>query len=226
MKNDDINRYQIELDNREISAPKRNVRKEKLRTIIISGISSAVLMIIILITLPLTVLSLSGLFVYSTIVSLVIFLFILLFRYFSILVLAYLYITKFTVEKKNSYYPFISIIVPAYNEGVVIKDSVNSLLNLDYPNYEIIIVNDGSTDNTAEAASALVGNQQGRTSQVKVSLINKPNGGKAKALNAGIQYSEADFILCMDGDSQLTTDTLKNGVRHLLILKLELLQEM
>jgi poly-beta-1,6 N-acetyl-D-glucosamine synthase len=214
MKNEDINRYQIELDNREISAPKRNVRKEKLRTIIVSGISSLVLILIILITLPMTVLSISGLFVYSTIVSLVIFLFILLFRYFSILVLAYLYITKFTVEKKNSYYPFISIIVPAYNEGVVIKDSVNSLLNLDYPNYEIIIVNDGSTDNTAEVASTLVGNQQGRTSQVKVSLINKPNGGKAKALNAGIQYSEADFILCMDGDSQLTTDTLKNGVRH------------
>lgn len=214
MKKNEINKYRIELDNREITPPKRDVRKEKLRTIIVSGISSLILILVILITLPLTVLSISGLFVYSTIVSLVIFLFILLFRYFSILVLAYLYITKYTVERKNNYYPFISIIVPAYNEGVVIKDSVKSLLNLDYPNYEIIIVNDGSTDNTAEVAASLVGNQQGRNSLVKVSLINKPNGGKAKALNAGIQYSEADFILCMDGDSQLTTDTLKNGIRH------------
>lgn len=214
MKKDEIIRYQIELDNREVTAPKRNIEKEKIRTMILSGLASLILIIVILITLPLTVLSVSGLFVYSTIVSLVIFLFILLFRYFSILVLAYLFITKYTVEKKNSYYPFISIIIPAYNEGVIIKDSVDSLLNLDYPNYEIIIVNDGSTDNTAEIASTLVGNHRGRSSIVKVSLINKPNGGKAKALNAGIQYSEADFVLCMDGDSQLTTDTLKNGIRH------------
>ena len=118
-----------------------------------------------------------------------------MFRYFSILVLAYLYITKYTVEEKDGYYPFVSIIVPVYNEGKVLADSISSLLDLDYPNYEILIVNDGSKDNTAEVAETLVGYRQGRTSLVKVSLINKPNGGKSKALNAGIQYSEADFVL-------------------------------
>lgn len=210
----DINKYRIELDNREILPPYRNEGREKLRVIIVTGLLSLILIAIIIYTLPQTVLSLSGLYVYASIVSLVIFLFVLLFRYFSILILAYFYITKISVETKEGYFPFVSIIVPAYNEGLVLNDSVNSLLNLDYPNYEIIIVNDGSTDNTAAIAEPLVGHKQGRHSSVRVSVINKPNGGKAKALNAGIQYSEADFILCMDGDSQLTTETLKSGIRH------------
>ena len=75
-------------------------------------------------------------------------------------------------------------------------------------------MNDGSTDDTAAVGESLVGYHKGRLGMVKVSLINKPNGGKAKALNAGIQYSEAQFVLCMDGDSQLTTNTLKLAMRH------------
>jgi len=213
-ENKDLQKYQIALDNREVTPPRRNEGKEKLRVIWLSGISSLILTIIILITLPLTVLSFNGLLVYASIVSLVIFLFVLLFRYFSILVFAYLYITKYTVEEKEGYYPFISIIVPVFNEGKVINESIQSLLNLDYPSYEIIIVNDGSSDNTSEVAEKLVGFQQGRNSMVKVSLINKPNGGKSKALNAGIQYSEADFVLCMDGDSQLSSNCLRMGIRH------------
>ena len=97
----DLQKYQIALDNREITPPRRNEGKEKLRVIWLSGILSVSLIVIILITLPLTVLSFNGLLVYASIVSLVIFLFVLLFRYFSILVFAYLYITKYTVEEKS-----------------------------------------------------------------------------------------------------------------------------
>ena len=209
-----LQKYKIALDNRERKEPKRNEGKEKLRVIFLTGLTSLFLIIIILVTLPLTVLTWSGLFVYSSIVALVIFLFVLLFRYFSILVMAYLYLTKYTVESKEGYYPFISIIVPVFNEGKILRTSIESLLDLEYPNYEIIIVNDGSTDDTAKVAEEVVGYQQGRTALVKVSLINKPNGGKSKALNAGIQYSEAEFVLCMDGDSQLSSSTLKMGIRH------------
>lgn len=214
MKNTNNHKYKIELDNREVLPPQRDERKEKLRMILISGILSLILIAIILYTLPLTVLSWEGLFVYASIVGLVIFLFILLFRYFGILFLAYFYITKYTVERQSNYTPFISIIIPAYNEGINLKTSVDSLLSLNYPNYELIIVNDGSKDNTKEVGESLVGMRNGKTSVVKVSLINKPNGGKAKALNAGIQYSEADFVVCMDGDSVLTPDTLKNAISH------------
>lgn len=206
--------YKIELDNREVLPSKRDEAKEKLKMILISGIISLILIGIILYTLPLTVLSWEGLFVYASIVGLVIFLFILLFRYFAILFLAYFYITKYTVESNSSFSPFVSIIIPAYNEGLNLKASVESLLKLNYPNYELIIVNDGSKDNTKEVGKSLVGMQNGLTSKIKVSLINKPNGGKAKALNAGIQYSTADFVVCMDGDSVLTPDTLKNAVSH------------
>lgn len=214
MTKNTINKYRIALDNRDLRAPERDEKSEKLKVIWISGILSLILIAVILFTLPYTILSFSNLVVYSSIVSLVVFLFILIFRYFSVLIMAYLYVTKYTVEEKNGYYPFVSIIVPVYNEGIVVKDSIDSLLELDYHNYEIIIVNDGSSDNTAEVAETLVGWQQGRSSQVKISLINKPNGGKSKALNAGIQYSEADFVLCMDGDSQLSSNTLKMAVRH------------
>ena len=207
-------KYQIALDNREVKPPKRNVGNEKLRTILVSGVFSVILIITIFLTLPLTVLSWSGLFVYSSIVSLVIFLFILLIRYFATLFMAYFFITRYTVQDKHGYFPFVSIIVPVYNEGKVLRSSIESLLELDYSNYEIIIVNDGSTDDTAIVAESLVGYQKGVSGLVKVSLINKPNGGKAKALNAGIQYSEAQFVLCMDGDSQLSEDTLKMAVRH------------
>ncbi len=207
-------KYQIALDNREVQPPKRNEGVEKLRVIFISGFLSILLIATIIITLPITVLSWSGLFVYSSIVSLVIFLFILLIRYFTTLFMAYFYITRYTVQTKEGYYPFISIIVPVYNEGKVIHSSIESLLDLDYPNYEILIVNDGSTDDTATVAGSLVGYQKGRSGLVKVSLINKPNGGKSKALNAGIQYSEAQFVLCMDGDSQLSPETLRVAIRH------------
>jgi poly-beta-1,6-N-acetyl-D-glucosamine synthase len=207
-------KYQIALDNREVKPPRRNESGEKLRTILISGFFSLILIITIFLTLPLTVLSWSGLFVYSSIVSLVIFLFVLLIRYFGILFMAYFYMTKYTVQDKGGYYPFVSIIVPVFNEGKVLRASIESLLELDYMNYEIIIVNDGSTDDTAAVGETLVGYQRGLSGLVKVSLINKPNGGKAKALNAGIQYSEAQFVLCMDGDSQLSPNTLKLAVRH------------
>ncbi|MGE5498987.1 MAG: glycosyltransferase [Syntrophothermus sp.] len=213
-KINEILKDRVLLENFEKPKPEENRGDKLIRTIIISGSVSFALIIAIIMTLPYTGLNYSSLFVFSSIVSLVIFLFVLLFRYFSILAMAYLYITKYTVENKHDYYPFVSIIVPVYNEGKVLEASINSLLQLDYPNYEIIIVNDGSTDNTKEVGQTLIGFHQGKHASVRVSMISKPNGGKSKALNAGIQYSKADFVLCMDGDSQLGMNTLRDGIKH------------
>jgi cellulose synthase/poly-beta-1,6-N-acetylglucosamine synthase-like glycosyltransferase len=148
------------------------------------------------------------------IVALVIFLFILLLRFFGILYLSYFYMSDYTFKTTNGFNPFVSIIIPVYNESKVIVDSIKSLLRLNYLNYEIIIVNDGSTDDTKEIAESIVGIRDGKYSKIKVSLINKPNGGKASALNAGIRQSQAEFILCMDGDSELSPDSVKMAVRH------------
>jgi cellulose synthase/poly-beta-1,6-N-acetylglucosamine synthase-like glycosyltransferase len=112
--------------------------------------------------------------------------------------------------------PFVSIVVPAFNEEKVLADSINSLLKLNYKFYEIIIVNDGSTDRTQAVAESFVGYKGGKYGEVKISLINKKNLGKASALNAGIKHSNAEFILCVDGDSLLSPDSLKFAVHHFL----------
>ena len=127
---------------------------------------------------------------------------------------AFLFVARYRPARREAFAPFVSVIVPVYNEAKVLRDSVRSLLELDYGNYEIIIVNDGSNDATTEVGQALAGYHDGLRSRVRVVLIDKPNGGKASALNAGIQYSRAEFVLCMDGDSQLAPDTITVAVRH------------
>lgn len=192
----------------------KDTGKLYLRRMIISGLLSFIFLFIIVYTLPKTILSVTSLLEYSIIVSLVIFLMILLVRYFIILFLAYLYVNEYTFLDENSFSPFVSIIVPAFNEAKILKQSLQSLLNLNYRDYEIIIVNDGSSDDTKKIAESFVGYHRGELNEIKISLINKENGGKASALNVGIQYSTAEFVLCMDGDSQLSPDSLKRAVRH------------
>ncbi len=210
-----IRKTSITLNNTQTSKVFKEDRGRLLvKKIFKHGLVSLALLVIIYFTLPYTILSFGSLLEYATLVSLFIFLIVLLFRYFSILVMAYLYINNYTFNRKEGFYPFVSIIVPVYNEGKVIEQSVRSLLNLDYSNYEIIVVNDGSTDDTYDVAKQMVGYKKGKYGDVKVSVINKPNGGKAKALNAGISFSKAEIVLCMDGDSQLSEDCIRSAVRH------------
>lgn len=97
--------------------------------------------------------------------------------------------------------PNISIIVPAYNEEVTIKSCIQSLLELDYPDYEIIVVDDGSTDKTFEEAKKFEG------SGVKV--IHQENQGKANALNYGIHLSKGEIVVAVDADTKLHRESLK-----------------
>lgn len=212
--NQNIKKSLFTIDNKEIKQPIENPEQKYLRRILVSGIISLLLILTIVSTLPYTILSFNSLIEYAVIVALVIFLFILLVRYFAILIFAYLYINEYTFRKSEEFNPFVSVIIPVYNEEKVLGKSIQSLLNQDYSNYEIIIVNDGSTDNTKSVAESLVGYHKAVHSDIKVSLITQTNSGKAKALNAGIQYSKADYILCMDGDSQLSPEAIKSAIRH------------
>ena len=122
---------------------------------------------------------------------------------------------KKRVEPKVQYkedlsLPMITLVVPAYNEGLVIQAAVRSLLQLDYPNYEIIVIDDGSTDDTYEKAMAVA--QEG--GRISVRVITKRNGGKAEALNTGMTAARGEFILNMDGDSKLSRNTLRACIRH------------
>jgi biofilm PGA synthesis N-glycosyltransferase PgaC len=106
--------------------------------------------------------------------------------------------------------PFISIVVPAYNEGMNIQAAVRSLLELDYPAYEVLVVDDGSSDDTYERARAM----GGVPGKCTVKVIRKAKGGKARALNTGISQARGDFILSMDGDTKLSPNTLRDCIRH------------
>lgn len=106
--------------------------------------------------------------------------------------------------------PLISVIVPAYNEGKVIQGAIASLLELDYPRFEVLVVDDGSTDDTYERACEMV--QQ--TQHCDIRVLTKPNGGKADALNVGIASARGEFVVTMDGDTKLGRDVLRLCQRH------------
>lgn len=106
--------------------------------------------------------------------------------------------------------PMVSVVVPAFNEGLVIQPALKALMELDYPNYEIIVVDDGSTDDTYEKAIAIAR----ISTQVGIRVITKRNAGKAEALNTGMTLARGEFVLNMDGDTKLSPNTLRVCVRH------------
>ena len=105
-------------------------------------------------------------------------------------------------------YPFVSVIVPAYNEEVNAVSSLNNLLRSDYPHMEIIFVDDGSTDKTFAVVS------EAFPDHPVIRLFRKPNGGKASALNYGILQSRAEYVVCIDADTKLLPDAVINLMRH------------
>jgi len=127
---------------------------------------------------------------------------------------------------KKRMLPGVSIIAPAYNEEPVIIESANSLLNLKYPDYELIIVNDGSKDNTLNALISYFDLKRAdylyekklqtqpirgiylNPSFPKLIVVDKENGGKADSLNAGIVISQKEYFCCIDSDSLLEDDAL------------------
>ena len=110
---------------------------------------------------------------------------------------------KMDQDPKPKRYPLVSIIIPAHNEEKTIKKSIISCLALNYPKKEIIVVNDGSTDKTAEVCKPFV-------EKKLIRLINKPNGGKGSALNVGIKKAKGELVACLDADSFFRRDALKH----------------
>ena len=111
---------------------------------------------------------------------------------------------------EDAYLPMVSLVVPAFNEGMLIQPALRSLLALDYPNFEILVIDDGSTDDTHEKALAIAK----ESVNVSVRVIAKANGGKSDALNTGMAFARGEFILNMDGDSKLSSNALRMCMRH------------
>jgi cellulose synthase/poly-beta-1,6-N-acetylglucosamine synthase-like glycosyltransferase len=132
--------------------------------------------------------------------------------------------------------PSISVIAPAFNESVTIVDNIRTLLSLYYNNYEIVVVNDGSTDDTmAKIIKAYelekvnyyfdyrlpcekirgVYKSKNRSFK-KLMVIDKRNGGKADALNAGLNVTKNDLVVSIDADSIMEQDALLKLVKPFL----------
>ena len=109
-------------------------------------------------------------------------------------------------KKPLNYYPPISIVVPAYNEEKCIAGAIETLLEAEYPDKEIIVVDDGSTDRTYRIAQSY--------SNRGVKVVQRPNGGKAAALNHGLQFVTGEIMICVDADSMVGRTSLLELVRR------------
>ncbi|MDF2931506.1 MAG: glycosyltransferase [Chryseobacterium sp.] len=136
--------------------------------------------------------------------------------------------TDYSIIAANPNAPTFSIIAPAYNEGMTIVENVRSLLSLYYHNLEIIIVNDGSKDDSIQKLieaydlESMAYFIQGKieTNKVrgvyksknpafkKLIVVDKENGGKADALNVGVNISSGEYLVCIDVDCILEQDAI------------------
>ncbi len=105
------------------------------------------------------------------------------------------------------YRPSVSIVVPAYNEELVIERTLRSLAASDYPTLEIVVVDDGSTDGTAAAVERLTSD--------RIRLLRQRNAGKAAALNTGIRASSGEVVVMVDADTLFESETLSRLVQPL-----------
>ena len=135
----------------------------------------------------------------------------------------------------QNYYVPVSILVPAYNEEVTVVETVRSLLALDYKLYEIIVMDDGSKDDTTKVlveafhmkkverpirrqinCQPVEAVYETSGEKVPITLVRKKNGGKADSLNMGINCARYPYFICMDADSVLQYDSLERIVRPVL----------
>jgi glycosyltransferase involved in cell wall biosynthesis len=109
-----------------------------------------------------------------------------------------------------SFYPLVSIIVPCYNQAQYLPESINSVLSQSYSNWECIIVNDGSPDNTELIASELCKKDQ------RIKYLKKENGGLSDARNFGIRNSYGEYILPLDADDKIGERYLELAMKEFL----------
>jgi poly-beta-1,6-N-acetyl-D-glucosamine synthase len=111
--------------------------------------------------------------------------------------------------------PYVSILAPAYCEAACVQDAMSALVRLDYPAYEVIFVDDGSSDNTYHLALSFAGTHCSSQGRCDVRVFTKPNQGKWSAHNYGLRHASGSLILCIDADSRIEPGALRLMVRHM-----------
>ena len=108
-------------------------------------------------------------------------------------------------------YPFVSILVPCFNEGANAYETIGALLELNYPNYDIILINDGSSDDTG----VIIDEIAAKHTNVKAIQLSS-NQGKAMALTVGTMMTSSEYLVCIDGDAVLDRNCIIWMMRHFL----------
>ncbi len=150
-----------------------------------------------------------SLFVKTGVIVILLFSLIVIARYFLLLFFSmlnlYRHINKDDSQpQRQRNKPFVSILVPCYNEEKVLKASLESLIRLEYPSFEILVIDDGSSDDTYLMAK----NMEFNYGDKRLKAYTKDNGGKANALNFGIEKARGELFLAVDADSKLSPESL------------------
>ncbi|WP_172797561.1 glycosyltransferase [Bacillus sp. FJAT-27445] len=108
----------------------------------------------------------------------------------------------------ENFTPMVSVLIPAFNEEKVIKKTIQSIMKSDYPNLEIIVIDDGSKDETSLTVI------ENFSEHENVHLVHKKNGGKALALNEGARRAKGDILIVVDADTSVAPEAISLLVRH------------
>jgi cellulose synthase/poly-beta-1,6-N-acetylglucosamine synthase-like glycosyltransferase/peptidoglycan/xylan/chitin deacetylase (PgdA/CDA1 family)/spore germination protein YaaH len=114
-------------------------------------------------------------------------------------------------QHSPSYNPRVAVLVPAYNEETVIVRTIRSVLNSDYKNLRVIVIDDGSTDRTVEVAREAYAAD---IASGHVEVLTKPNGGKAAALNYALDRLQEEIYVGIDADTVIATDAISKLIPH------------
>lgn len=111
-------------------------------------------------------------------------------------------------EIDPTFTPFVSVVIAAYNEEKVICKTIDSILSSDYPSFEVLIIDDGSKDDTAAVVQKTYANHP------LVRLIKKNNGGKSSAVNLGFKQAKGEIVVALDADTLIAENAISLLVNH------------
>ena len=110
--------------------------------------------------------------------------------------------------------PSVSVLIPAWNEEVGILKTIKSVLDTQYPQLQIVVINDGSTDGTHEKVTRFMAEQKfKKNSGTRLNYIKLPNGGKANAMNSALMKADGEIIITIDADSIMDPGAINNFVK-------------
>lgn len=153
-----------------------------------------------------------SMFITASMWILLFFLFVLILRYFALIWFSFLaHLGSLRRKEPTGQYPTVAVLLPAFNEEKVIQKAILSVFNQTYPVSECIVIDDGSSDRTADLAE-MMKDEFGPT---RLIVVRQPNSGKAAALNLGARVATTELVMCMDADSVLSRRAISSMVGHL-----------